>query len=87
MDVNAKHAFINKTTIYTSVANTNKNVQSTEEVNFSSRRKKKSYSFYLIDGESYARVCKEFYLSTLAVSQKMVYNVHEKKELTVEGDF
>ena len=79
MDVNDKHAFINKTTVCTGVANTKKNVESTEELNFRSR-KKKSYSFYLIEGENSARVCKEFYLSTLAISQKMVYNVHEKKE-------
>ena len=26
------------------------------------------------------RVCKKFYLATLAVSQKMVYNVHQKKD-------
>ena len=34
-------------------------------------------------GEDSFRVCKRFYLSTLAISQKMVYNVHQKKnELT-----
>ena len=26
------------------------------------------------------RVCKKFYLATLAVCQKMVYNVHRKKD-------
>ena len=31
-------------------------------------------------GEESFRVCKSFYLSTLAVSQKMIYGVHEKKE-------
>ena len=31
-------------------------------------------------GEKSFRVCKSFYLSTLAVSQKMVYNVHQKKD-------
>ena len=30
-------------------------------------------------GEDSFRVCKSFYLSTLAISQKMVYNVHQKK--------
>ena len=30
-------------------------------------------------GEDSFRVCKSFYLSTLAISQKMVCNVHEKK--------
>ena len=30
-------------------------------------------------GEESFRVCKSYYLSTLAVSQKMIYNVHEKK--------
>ena len=34
-------------------------------------------------GEDSFRVCKIFYLSTLAISQKMVDNVHQKKnELT-----
>ena len=31
-------------------------------------------------GEESFRVCKSFYLSTLAVSQKIIYGVHEKKE-------
>ena len=31
-------------------------------------------------GEKSFRVCKSFYLSTLAVSQKMVCNVHQKKD-------
>ena len=42
-------------------------------------RKKKNYSFCIIDGENISRVCKDFYLSTLAISQKMVYKVHEKR--------
>ena len=31
-------------------------------------------------GEESFRVCKSFYLSTLTVSQTMIYGVHEKKE-------
>ena len=31
-------------------------------------------------GEDSFHVCKSFYLSTLAVSQKMIYVAHEKKE-------
>ena len=44
-----------------------------------SSRRKKSYSYYFMVGEESFRVCKSYYLSTLAVSQKMIYNVHEKK--------
>ena len=32
-------------------------------------------------GEDSFRVSKSFYLSTLAISQKMVYNVHQKKNI------
>ena len=31
-------------------------------------------------GEKSFKFCKSFYLSILAVSQKMVYNVHQKKD-------
>ena len=48
MDVDAKHAFINRTTVCTGVANTKKNVESTEEHNFRSSRKKKIYSVTLL---------------------------------------
>ena len=42
--------------------------------------KKFNYTYYLLKDESSFRICKSFYLSTLAVSQKMVYNVHQKKD-------
>ena len=47
---------------------------------FLESRKKSSYSYFLMKGEKSFRVCKSFYLPTLAVSQKMVYNVHQKKD-------
>ena len=40
-------------------------------------RRRKSYKYFLFGGEN--SVCKDFYLSTLAISQRMVYDVHEKK--------
>ena len=45
-----------------------------------SKRKKLSYSYFLLKEKDSYRMCKNFYLSTLAVSQKMVYNVHDKKD-------
>ena len=70
LDQDGKHNFINQTTTCT-LAKSKK-----EE----SSRKKKSYSYFLTVGEESFRVCKSYYLSTLAVSQKMIYHVHEKKD-------
>ena len=69
LDANSKHSFINQTSVMSTVKNSS-----------IASRKKKSYSYYLLDGEISHRVCKSYYLATLAVSQKMVYNVHEKKD-------
>lgn len=68
LDHSGKRNFINQTTTCVTVASGKE-----------SSRKKKSYSYYFMVGEESFRVCKSYYLSTLAVSQKMVYNVHEKK--------
>ena len=68
LDNSAKHAFIAQTTVCSSTA--------AEETT----RKKFNYSYYLLKDESSFRLCKSFYLSTLAVSQKMVYNVHQRKD-------
>ena len=68
LDTNGKHSFTAQTTVYSSVAGTKEG------------RKKSNYSYFLMKGEGSFRVCKSFYLSTLAISQKMVYNVHKKKE-------
>ena len=42
--------------------------------------KKKNYNNYFMKGEESFRVCKSFYLSTLAVSQRMIYNAHQNKD-------
>ena len=68
LDTNGKHSFIAQTTVYSLVAGTKE------------ERKKSNYSYFLMKGEGSFRVCKSFYLSTLAISQKMVYNVHQKKK-------
>ena len=68
LDTNGKHSFIAQTAVYSSVAGTKE------------ERKKSNYSYFLMKGEGSFRVCKSFYLSTLAISQKMVYNVHQKKK-------
>ena len=70
LDQDGKHNFINQTTTCT-LAKSKKEKSS---------RKKKSYSYFLTVGEESFRVCKSYYLSTLAVSQKMIYHVHEKKD-------
>ena len=68
LDTNGKHSFIAQTSVCSSVSGNKES------------RKKSSYSYFLMKGEKSFRVCKSFYLSTLAVSQKMVYNVHQKKD-------
>ena len=65
LDTNGKHSFIAQTSVCSSVSGNKES------------RKKSSYSYFLMKGEKSFRVCKSFYLSTLAVSQKMVYNVYQ----------
>ena len=67
LDTNGKHSFIAQTSVCSSTRK--------EE-----SRKKCSYTYFLMKGAESFRVCKSFYLATLAVSQKMVYNVHQKKD-------
>ena len=67
LDNNSKHSFIAQATVCSSVAETKE------------RHMKSNYSYFLIKGEDSFRICKSFYLTTLALSQKMVYNVHQKK--------
>ena len=69
LDTNGKHSFISQTTVCSTSSRDTK-------------RKKKTYSYFLFLKERSYRVCKSFYLSTLAVSQKMIYNVHDKKDET-----
>ena len=81
MDTNAKHSNINITSVCVSIKPSKScKGNKIDTIENPTRRKKKSYSFYIIDEEDSAKVCKDFYLSTLAVSQKMVYSAHEKKD-------
>ena len=42
-------------------------------------RRKKSFSYHFVLNGKEIRVCKQYYLDTVSVSQKVIYNVHEKK--------
>lgn len=42
-------------------------------------RRKKSYAYYFTTPERKVRVCKQFYLSTLDISQSVIYRIHENK--------
>ena len=42
-------------------------------------RKQTSYSYYLSIDETKIKVCKVFYLGTLGISQRKVYNVFEER--------
>ena len=66
LDTNGKHSFIAQTTVCSSVAGTKQG------------HMKSNCSYFLMKGEDSFRICKSFYLTTLALSQKMVYNVHQK---------
>ena len=66
LDTNDKHSFIVQTAICSSVVGTKE------------YHKKLSYIYFLMKGEDSFWVCKSFYLSTHAISQKIVYIVHEK---------
>ncbi len=68
LDTNGKHFFIGQTTVCSSVTGPKEGC------------KKSSYTYFLLKGEDSFRICKSFYLSTLAISQKMFYIVHEKKD-------
>ena len=69
LDTTGKHFFISQTSICSSSSSSKE-----------SSRKKKSYSYFFRKGEESFHVCKSFYLSTLAVSQKVIYGAHEKQE-------
>ena len=59
-----KHFFISQTSICSSISSSKE-----------SSWKKKSGSYFFMKVEESFRVCKSFYLSTLAVSQKMIYGI------------
>ena len=67
LDTTGKHFFISQTSICSSSSSSKE-----------SSRKKKSFSYFFRKGEESLHVCKSFYLSTLAVSQKVIYGAHEK---------
>ena len=69
VDTSGKDFFISQTSICSSTSSSKESSQ-----------KKKSYSHFFMKGEESFCVCKSFYLSTMLVSQKMIYGVHEKKE-------
>ena len=69
LDTKGKHFLISQTSICLSMSSSKE-----------SSRIKKSYSYFFMKGEESFCLCKGFYLPTLAVSQKMIYSVHEKKE-------
>ena len=62
-----KHSFIAQTTVCSSAAGTKESLN------------KSNYAHFLMKREDSFRVCKSFYLSTLVISEKMVYNVHLKR--------
>ena len=43
-------------------------------------RKKYSYTYFLIKGSDKVRVCKDFYLHTLDISQRIIERAHLKAE-------
>ena len=70
LDTNGKHSLI---------------IQISAALSFATKptpqKNKNLLVFFFINGMNLARVCKKFYFATLPVSQKMVYNVHQKKDL------
>jgi hypothetical protein len=48
-------------------------------------RRRYTFLYYLDVGNDRHRVCKDYYLGTLAISQKPIYNFHENKKDPVSG--
>ena len=69
LDAKGKHFFISQTSICLLRSSSKE-----------SSRIKKNYSYFFMKGEELFCLCKGFYLPTLAVSQKMIYSIHEMKE-------
>ena len=53
-----------------------------ENINRQSRKSRSFRFHFTLEGEP-IRVCKQFYLGTLNISQKVVYNVHDKKDTLI----
>ena len=77
LDNDAKRGFIIQTTSFGKVSRTTVKNEMGSKI---TSRRKGSYSYFLSVGEQHCRVCKSFYLATLAVSQKAVYTAHQKKD-------
>jgi len=48
-------------------------------------RKKYTFRYFLYVGSNKIRVCKDYYLGTLSISQKPIYNFHNNKKDAVTG--
>ena len=77
-DHNGKRSFINSTTAQAPVKR--KYTKDEETMKPKSSKRKNSIQYFCIVQKKEVKVCKSYYLSTLAVSQKMVYNVHNSKD-------
>ena len=76
LDREGKRVFISQTVECTNVA---RRTKKDEEGDPKLTRKQTSYSYYLLINETKIKVCKVFYLGTLGISQKKVYNVFEER--------
>ena len=77
-DQNGKHAFIDSTTEQSAVK---RQTTKDEETNTKKQtRRRNSIGYFFKPQGTKVKVCKSFYLSTLAISQKMVYTVHNSKD-------
>ena len=72
-----KQMFISQSVECTNVA---RRTTKDDEGDLKVSKKKTSYSYSLTVNEERVKVCKVFYLGTLGISQKIVYNVHEGRE-------
>ena len=66
----------NKDRQYDYIAETTKR----EKINATRSKRQCSFKYQFILEDEPLQVCKEFYLGTLSISQKVVYNVHDKKD-------
>lgn len=69
LNTDGKYSFINQTSVASSIA-----------TNPTTQKMKKSYLYFFVYGMNSVQFCKKFYLATLEVRQKMVYNTQQKKD-------
>ena len=89
---NAKLTFEQRIFIKQSYYNMDKDRQnffivSSTRCNITARQTKKGFSkrhysfqYFFVEANEEIRVCKTFWIQTLCISQKIIYNVHEKKD-------